>query len=156
MTFWAENSQSGSHMTKIIQILILVSLTSFMTPHPIGLPLGAAVSSLPIHLSPYAIVSLHTCFPMHSSPYVLVSLHTCLSIHLSPYALISMLHLCISQNNILLRYLSEIVYLLEVYSLSSSVVAVYGEEVELSVGHNWCSSFVWQSASSSVLAGITS
>ena len=61
----AEKSQSGSHVTTIIMDFILISLTSSITPHPAGLPLGAAVPSLLrtrllTHLSPYTLVSLHT------------------------------------------------------------------------------------------------
>ena len=47
-------------MTTIIQNFTLVSLTSTVTPHPVELPLGAAVLSLPTHSSPYALVSLRT------------------------------------------------------------------------------------------------
>ena len=59
--------QSGSHVTTIIQNFTLVSLTSSVTPHPAGLPLGAAIPSLPTHSSPYALVSLRTRLPTHSS-----------------------------------------------------------------------------------------
>ena len=90
-----ESSRSGSHMITIIQNFTLVSLTSSMTPHPIGLPFGAAVPFL----------------PMHSSLYIFVSLCTCLSIHSSPYVLVLPLHLYTSRMNIPLRYLSEIVHL---------------------------------------------
>ena len=68
----AEKSQSGNHVTTIIQDFTLVSLTSSVTPDPAGLLLGAAVSSLsthssPTHSSPYALISLRTRLPMHSS-----------------------------------------------------------------------------------------
>ena len=62
-----ESSQSGSHMITIIQNFILVSLTSSMTPHLVGLPLGVAVTSLLTHLFPYALISLRTCLLMHLS-----------------------------------------------------------------------------------------
>ena len=52
----AEKSQSGSHVTTIIQDFTLVGLTFSVTPHPAGLPLGAAVPSL-----------LRTRLPTHSS-----------------------------------------------------------------------------------------
>ena len=88
-------SQSGSHITTIIQNFSLVSLTSSVTTHPAGLPLGVAVPSLPTHLSPYSFVPLRIRLP----------------IHLSPYALVLPLRLCTSWKNIPLRYRSEIVHL---------------------------------------------
>ena len=112
----AEKSQSGSYVITIIQDFTLVSLTPSVTPHPTGLPLGAAIPSLlrtrlPTHLSPYALISLHTCLSTYSSPYALVFLRTCLPTHSSPYALVLPLRLCTSQKNILLKYLSKIVHL---------------------------------------------
>ena len=83
-------------MTTIIQNFTLVSLTSTITPHPVELPLGAAVLSLPTHSSPYALVSLRTRLPTHSSLYAL---------NFAP------LRLCTSRKEIPLRYLSEIVHL---------------------------------------------
>ena len=72
-------------MTTIIQDFTLVSLTSSVTPHLAGLPLGAAVLSF---------------------------LRTCLPTHLPPYTLVLPLRLCTSRKNIQLRYLSKIVHLL--------------------------------------------
>ena len=80
-----ESFQSGSHVTTIFQNFTLVSLTSTVTPHPVKLPLGAAVPSLPTYSSPYALVSLHICLPTHLSPYALVSLHTRLSTYSTFY-----------------------------------------------------------------------
>ena len=71
-----ESSQNGSHMTTIIQNFTLVSLISTVAPHPIELPLGAAVLSLPTHSSPYTLISLRTRLSTHLSLYALVSLHT--------------------------------------------------------------------------------
>ena len=79
----AKCSWSRSHVTTIIQNFTLVSLNSSLTLHPVGLPLGAVIPSLPTHLSPYALVSLCTCLLIHSSPYALVSLRTCLPTYLS-------------------------------------------------------------------------
>ena len=59
-------------MTTIIQNFTLVSLNSYVTPHLVGLPLGAAILSL-----------LHTRLFTHSSPYVLISLRICLPTHSS-------------------------------------------------------------------------
>ena len=59
--------RSGSYVTTIIQNFTLVSLTSSVMPHPAGLSLGAAVPSLLMYLSPYALVSLRTRLPTHSS-----------------------------------------------------------------------------------------
>ena len=81
-------------MITIIQNFTLVSLTSSVTPHPAGLPLGAAVPSL-----------LHTCLPTHSSPYTLVSLRTRLPTH-SSYC-----YICVPAGRTFRRYLSEIVHL---------------------------------------------
>ena len=36
-------------------------------PHPVEFPLGVVVFSLPMHLFPYALISLRTCLPMHST-----------------------------------------------------------------------------------------
>ena len=88
-------SRRGSHVTIIIQNFILVSLTFYVTPRQAGLPLGAAIPSLPTHSSPYTLVSLRTCLPMH----------------LSPYAFVLPLRPCTSRKNIPLRYLSEFVHL---------------------------------------------
>ena len=57
-----ESSQSGSHVTTIIQNFTLVSLTFSMILHPIGLPFEAVVPSLSTHSSLYALVSL--CTPL--------------------------------------------------------------------------------------------
>ena len=83
--------------------LTLVSLTSFVTPHPVRLTFGAAVPSLPTHSSPYMFVSLCTHFPTH----------------LFPYALILPLRPCISRKNIPLRYLFQIVHLSKCHPQSS-------------------------------------
>ena len=80
-----ESSWSGSYKRRVLKRklrdnnhpeLTLVSLTSSVTPQPVGLPLGAVVPSLSIHLSPYALVSLRTHLSTHLSPYILVSLCT--------------------------------------------------------------------------------
>ena len=55
VTLRAESSQSGSHITTIIQNFTLVSLTFIVTPHPVELSLGAAVPSLPTYLSFYTL-----------------------------------------------------------------------------------------------------
>ena len=95
VTLGTESSQSGGHVTTIIQNFTLVSLTSSVMPHPIGLPLIATVPSPPRHSSSYAHIFLHTCLPTH----------------LFPYALVLPLRLCTSRKNIPLRYPSEIVHL---------------------------------------------
>ena len=85
VTFGIKSSQSRSHMTTIIQNLILISLTSSMTSHPVGLLLGAAVPSLPMHSTLYVLISLYTCLPMQSSHhyvYVLAGTTSCLGIYL--------------------------------------------------------------------------
>ena len=111
ITWQAESFQSKSHVTTITQNLILVLLTSSMMPHLVKLPLGAAVPSFPMYLSPYTLISLRTHLFIHSSLYILVFLHTCLLTHLSPCVLILPLRLYTSRKNILLRYLSKIIYL---------------------------------------------
>ena len=63
--FGAESSHNGSYITTIIQNFTLVTLTSTVMLHPVGLPLGAAVSSFPMYLTPYALNSLCTCFFTH-------------------------------------------------------------------------------------------
>ena len=68
-------------MIIIIQNFTLVNLTSTVTPHPVKLPLRAAVPCLPMHSSPYKLVSLHTGLPTHLSPYALVSLRIRLPTH---------------------------------------------------------------------------
>ena len=55
VTFEAKNFQSRSYMTTIIQNFTLISLTSTVTLQPVGLSLRAAVLSLPIYLTPYAL-----------------------------------------------------------------------------------------------------
>ena len=55
MTLRVESFRSGSYMIIIIQNFTLVSLTSIIIPHLVGLPLGAAVSSFPTHSSLYAL-----------------------------------------------------------------------------------------------------
>ena len=96
-------SWSRSHVTTIIQNFILVSLTSFVAPHPAGLTLGAVVPSFPTHLFSYAFVSLYTHLLTHSSLYTLV-------LSLRP---------CTNRENIPLRYVSEIVHLSSHHSQSS-------------------------------------
>ena len=81
-------------MTTIIQNFTLVGLTSSVTPHSAGLPLGAAVPSL-----------LRTRLPTHSSLYALVSLRTSLPTH-SSYR-----YVCVPAGRTFRRYLSEIVHL---------------------------------------------
>ena len=94
MTLRGESSQSGGHVTTIIQNFTLVSLTSSVTPYPVRLPLGAIVPFLPMHLSFYTLVSLHTCLPMYSSLYALVSLRTRFPMHSSYH------YVCISAGRI--------------------------------------------------------
>ena len=52
-----ESSQSGSHMIIIIQDFTLVTLTSIITPHLVGLLLRAAVSSHPMYSTTYILNS---------------------------------------------------------------------------------------------------
>ena len=85
MTFGAESFQSGSHVKTIIQNLTLVSSTSFVMPCLVGLPLRAAIPSLPMYSIPYTLIFLRTRLLMHSSHhYVCVSAETtfCLGIYL--------------------------------------------------------------------------
>ena len=67
VTFGTESSQSRSHMTIIIQNLILVSMISSMTPHLVELPLEVALPSLSTHSTPYTFVFLRTHLPINSS-----------------------------------------------------------------------------------------
>ena len=61
-------------MTTIIQNFTLVSLTSSVTPYPVGLPLGVVVSSLPTNSSPYALVlPLHPCTSRKNIPLMYLS-----------------------------------------------------------------------------------
>ena len=50
-----KNSRNGSYMTTIIQKFTLVSFTTTVIPYLVGLSLKAAVLSIPIHLSFYAL-----------------------------------------------------------------------------------------------------
>ena len=116
VTLRTESSQTKSHIIIIIQNFTLVSLTSTMTPHPVKLPLGAAVSSLPTHLTPYTPVFLHTRI------FIIISVYQ-------------------------LEHSAELYIwnrlLVKTCNLSSSILAVCGEEVELLVRRNWRSSSVW-------------
>ena len=67
MTLGAKSSQSKSHITTIIQNFTLVSLTSTVTLHLVGLLLRAMVPSLPMYSSSYIFDSLRTHFPAHLS-----------------------------------------------------------------------------------------
>ena len=72
VTFGAESSRSsrsGSYMKTSIQNFTLVSLTSTVTPHPVGLPFGTAVPSPPMHSYSYALVSpLRLCTSRKNIP----------------------------------------------------------------------------------------
>ena len=67
MTFGAESSQSGSHITIIIQNFTLISSIFTVTPQPVGLPLGAVISSLSIYLTLYILNFLCTHLFTHST-----------------------------------------------------------------------------------------
>ena len=95
MTIKAESFQSRSHVTTITKNFILVSLTSIIITYSVELLLKATVSSLLTHSTPYALNSLCTWLPTHSSLYIRNFPPLCLY----------------TSRNILLRYLSEIVYL---------------------------------------------
>ena len=58
VTFRAKSSRSGSYVTTIIQDFTLVTLTSTVTPHPVELPLKAAVPSHPMYSTTYTLDSL--------------------------------------------------------------------------------------------------
>ena len=85
MIFGVGNSQSGIHMTTMIQNFTLVGLISTIMSYPVRLPLKAAVFSYPMHLIPY--------IPNFSSFYlparkifrlgIYLRLSTCQSMHLS-------------------------------------------------------------------------
>ena len=55
-------SQSGSHMTIIIQNFTLVSLISITTPYPAGLPFRAMVLSYLIHLTTHSTPHCLRCW----------------------------------------------------------------------------------------------
>ena len=151
----------GSHFS--LTILYSIELTSKEGGNCNNVSLGVEISKRKSHDNNYLELHLshldlhHDALPSWAPTwsrytfflYVLDSLHTCLPIYL--------FH----------RYVyipARRIFCLGIYlksstcrgmQLSSSIIAIRGEEVELPVGHNWRSSLAWQSALSSVLAKIT-